>query len=528
MKSTDVRLRSRWAVLALLATMTPLCVQAQAGVEPSKDLRAGHDAMRRGRYEEAAERFEKAVAIAPDSAEARLGLSWAYLKQRKFLPSVEQAVKVLDRAPDNPRANALVGTVLMRVGILPDAAAAFKRSLAANAEEPLALAGLAELDLYAGNLGESLRRAREAVSRSPREADFLYLLGQTAARQERFEEAASAYEQYLTAAPDVDSDRRSRIRGLIVLYRRLANRNLYYLDGAKAADVPIDFTEGRLPFVSVTVNGKGPFRFVIDSGAGFVVVSDDLARKLKIRPIASGGTSRGVSGSGKFPIVYGILDRLSLGELTIENVPTYIRKVQDAERTKVDGYIGLSVLSNFMVAVDFERRVLELRPSGTPAAPAADGDIAVPYRLTNGGMMSVRADIGKDVPLNFIVDTGATSTVVSQRAYERFNLAEKQHKGVTVRVVGAGGVTENVPIVVLDRLEIQGADQRQDFVRALVLDLEPVNETAGFEQSGIIGSDFLRFYRVEFDFDRGMLILRPNARRGEDAPAAARSSGETS
>lgn len=518
--------RVRSLVLAVLVCATaPLGARAQTpsadvAKDVSKDVRGGNDAMRRGRYDLAEERFERAVAGAPDSDDARLGLSWSYCKQRKWLQSVEQAVKVLDREPQNARANALVGTVLMRVGVLPDATDSFLRAIKADEHEPLALAGLAELDLYAGNLPESLRRAREAVSRSPREPDFLYLLGQSAARQERFEEAASAYEQFLSVASDLDADRRARIRGLIVLYRRLTNRTLYSIGGDKTADVPLSFTDGRLPVVEVSINGRGPFRFVIDSGAGFVVVSDDLAKKLKIRPIAGGGTSRGVSGTGRFQIVYGILDRLAMNGLEIQNVPTYIRKVQETEKTRVDGYIGLSVLSNFSTAIDFERRVLELRPPGSPIAPAADGDIAIPYRMTNGGMLSVRADIGKQTPLNFIVDTGATSTVVSQRAFDRYNLVEKQHKGVSVRVVGAGGVTENVPIVVLDRLELQGAPPRNDFVRAIVLDLDPVNETAGFEQSGIIGSDFLRFYRLEFDFDRSMIILRPNSRRGDVAPAA--------
>jgi tetratricopeptide (TPR) repeat protein len=518
MASGHAKLRVGGAVLAVVASMSPLCVRAQAEVDSSKDIHGGVEAMRRGNYDEAAERFEKAVSQTPNSVDARLGLSWAYLKQRKFLPSVEQAVKVLDQQPDNARANALVGTVLMRVGALGDAAASLQRALKSDGTEPLALAGLGELNLYAGNLPESIKLAREAVSREPREPDFLYLLGQSAARQERFDEAADAYERYLSVAPDVDSDRRSRIHGLITLYHRLSGRNLYYVSGNKSIDVPLQFTDARLPLVEVNVNGKGPFRFVIDSGAGFVVVSDDLAKKLRMRPIAGGGTSRGVSGTGRFPIVYGIIDRLSLGAMTIENVPTYIRKIQDADHGHVDGYIGLSVLSNFIVAVDYARRALELRPSGTAVAPTSEGDIAVPYRMTNGGMLSVSADIGKEVLLNFIIDTGATSTVVSQRTFERFNLAEKEHKGVTVRVVGAGGVTDNVPIVVLDRLAIQGGSQSMDFVRAIVLDLDPVNETAGFEQSGIIGSDFLRFYRVEFDFDHGMLLLRPNAKRGDISP----------
>jgi hypothetical protein len=36
-----------------------------------------------------------------------------------------------------------------------------------------------------------------------------------------------------------------------------------------------------------------------------------------------------------------------------------------------------------------------------------------------------------------------------------------------------------------------------------------VNETAGFLQSGILGGNFLRYYRVVFDFYRGVVRLEP-------------------
>jgi hypothetical protein len=157
--------------------------------------------------------------------------------------------------------------------------------------------------------------------------------------------------------------------------------------------------------------------------------------------------------------------------------------------------------------------------------PIGPDDLAIPYRMTNGGMLSVRADIGKAVPLNFIVDTGASSTVVSTNAFDRFNLVEKQHKGVFVRVVGAGGISDNVPVVVLDQLFIQGAPRKAEFVRAIVLDLNPLNETSGFEQSGIIGSDFLRFFRLEIDFARGEIVLRPNGSRGALTAGPARAGG---
>jgi len=52
-------------------------------------------------------------------------------------------------------------------------------------------------------------------------------------------------------------------------------------------------------------------------------------------------------------------------------------------------------------------------------------------------------------------------------------------------------------------------------INAAVLDLEPVNETAGFKQSGILGGNFLRNFRVYFDFARGALRLEPLSQKGK-------------
>ena len=49
----------------------------------------------------------------------------------------------------------------------------------------------------------------------------------------------------------------------------------------------------------------------------------------------------------------------------------------------------------------------------------------------------------------------------------------------------------------------------QEKINAAVLDLDPVNETAGFRQSGILGANFLKNFRVTFDFQRGVIRLEP-------------------
>ncbi len=84
-----------------------------------------------------------------------------------------------------------------------------------------------------------------------------------------------------------------------------------------------------------------------------------------------------------------------------------------------------------------------------------------------------------------------------------------------MRVFGAAGVAEDVKMAVLPKVLI-GSYAREK-IDAAVLDLEPVNETAGFQQSGILGGNFLRFYRIVFDFDRGFVRLEPLEKKAPPA-----------
>jgi hypothetical protein len=76
-----------------------------------------------------------------------------------------------------------------------------------------------------------------------------------------------------------------------------------------------------------------------------------------------------------------------------------------------------------------------------------------------------------------------------------------------MRVFGAAGVAEDVKQLQLPRLSL--GLTRLDKINAAVLDMEPVNETAGFTQSGILGGNFLRHFRIYFDFARGTMRLEP-------------------
>lgn len=113
---------------------------------------------------------------------------------------------------------------------------------------------------------------------------------------------------------------------------------------------------------------------------------------------------------------------------------------------------------------------------------------------------------GVELPLNFIVDTGASISVISSDLastdeMSRFSIDEK------MRVVGAAGITENVSSYMIPKVSF-GTHSREG-VKAIALDLDIINEASGFEQAGILGGNFLRNYRLTFDFQNSRVTFVP-------------------
>ena len=491
------------AVCVLVVTATATTVTF-AG---DKGRKQAERALREGEFELAAKLFRELLAKDSHDNESRLGLSYTLLKLRQLGDAYDHAARVIAVDPLSPRAHALLGSVVLASGDFSMSVEEFRTALSLNEDEPLAIAGLAMIDFYENRLSASIERLRRAAFLSPDEPDFVFNLAQAAARAERYKEAADAYERFLTIAPHTDADRRARIRGLIDFLRYLGTQsNLYDPNGASQTIVPFEMPNNR-PIVSVRVNGrKEPLRFVLDTGSGISVVSEETAQRLGLRAVARGGMARAIG--GKFEIVYGFLDSLEIGDARIENVPVYIRRFYN-DQVPVDGYIGLAVVAKYLATVDYGTRTLSLKRQRSPTGSIAPspGAIEIPMRTTASGFLSgeVRVE-GISKPLNFIIDTGASTSVVSEKMMELEEMSGFK-RPARMRVYGAAGVTDNVQTLILPRVLL--GSQAREKLDVAVLDLDPVNETTGFVQSGIIGGNFLRYYRVSFDFKRSVIWLEP-------------------
>jgi predicted aspartyl protease len=505
------KLSGLWAGGVAAAALLVLLggAEALAGVDKKARERAERT-LRSGEFEEAEKMFRELLAKDGRDTQSRLGLSLALLKQRKHLDAYDHAARVVAVEPLSARAHALLGTALLGAGDFRLSVEEFRTALTLKDDDAMAIAGLAMIDFYENRLAQSLAGLRRAAFNDPSEPDYVFNLGQVASRFERYAEAAAAYETFLRIAPRTDAERRARIQGLIDFLRYLGKqRDLLAVGGPASSAVPFELVNNR-PIIEVRVNGsKEPLRFVVDTGAGMCVISTKAAERAGLKSVARGGQARAVGGAGRFEIIYGFLQTLHVGEARVERVPVYIREFFN-DKEPVDGYIGLSILGKYLTTVDYAAKTMTLLRDEAlrEAAPPAPAAVEIPMRTTSSGFWSGEVQLeGVGKPLNFIIDTGASVTVVSESLTAREELSRFSLRQV-IRVYGAAGLTENIQTLSLPALWLSPTHARRH-VYAAVLDMESLNETAGFEQTGIVGGNVLRHYRVTFDFARAVVRLEP-------------------
>ena len=514
-----------------------------------KAIKRAEKELRQANFQEAEKIYRQLIERNQNDKEARLGLSFALVKQARYQESFEEAAQVIAGDPINARAHALLGISLLRSGEFRNSIEALYTAVKFNNRESLAIAGLAELEYFENRSRNAYDWLKRAVQLDPAEPDYYISLARACSRLEYYGEAADAYQRFLDVSPKTDAERRARIRGLIDFYRYLGSTKIYRTGGKEITTVPFELINHR-PFIKIMVNGKGPLLFVVDTGASLSVISVKAAERLGIKAVAQGGNARAIGGTGSFPIIYGLLDSITIGDARIEALPVYIRTVHTTDEMpkeeRADGYIGLSVLANFGVTLDYQSRQMTLdrtpiredqvvsRPdlnkpdvpkidpgknvagateTGKPGGKIANGfvdEFEVPIRSTSGGLASAETHLPKmDRPLNFIIDTGATVSVISKAAVKRHQLDDMKLQGVKFRVIGAAGIEEGAEAIGLSTLTVNGL--KKSNARALILDLDAVNETSGFEQHGILGGDYLSHFRVVLDLRRYQFRLTPQS-----------------
>lgn len=146
-----------------------------------------------------------------------------------------------------------------------------------------------------------------------------------------------------------------------------------------------------LPLVEVELNGKGPYRFLVDLGSNVMVVR---------RSVADDAGARVVLDRDRSDIV--VAEEMTIGGARFGDV--WLAAYDDLD---VDGVIGYNILRGTGVVLDYARRCFRLGPL---ELPEPDDDTVLAYEVRSR-MPYVPARVG-DRDLLLSLDTGATNHIV--------------------------------------------------------------------------------------------------------------------
>ncbi|MGD2134348.1 MAG: retropepsin-like aspartic protease [Maricaulaceae bacterium] len=116
--------------------------------------------------------------------------------------------------------------------------------------------------------------------------------------------------------------------------------------------------DGRV-FVPVMLNGRGPYAFLLDSGAGATVLDDDLIEEAGLAPIGEAVTIVGLSSSAELTTY--VPAQIEFGGRDIELARIL---VHDLGPRGAQGVLGLDVLSRFAVEIDGPNEIVRLWSDG--------------------------------------------------------------------------------------------------------------------------------------------------------------------
>lgn len=155
--------------------------------------------------------------------------------------------------------------------------------------------------------------------------------------------------------------------------------------------------------VPVHIEGHGPFRFMIDTGAQRTVLSTSLAQEIGLK---GGPTMRVVGIVQEARVPSARIETLDLGNLSLARMQV---PLLDRANMGADGIIGTDTLQDQHVLLDFVRQQIRLGDAGT-LSPANGYEIVVRARRKSGQLIMTDARID-GINVAVVIDTGAETSI---------------------------------------------------------------------------------------------------------------------
>jgi predicted aspartyl protease len=267
--------------------------------------------------------------------------------------------------------------------------------------------------------------------------------------------------------------------------------------------------QDRRVWIAAMIQGKGPFSFIIDTGAVVSLLQESVAQQIGLRD-RSTVVLHGVGGLETFQ-VYEARDILFSGGARQPSAVFAAAGRHLELGPEAAGALAAGMLTALDSDLDFEKGELRIYPDGRGER---SGFVELPSRIERFGGPAGSAYILADAALDgrtyrFLLDTGMPGQVLLwPSATRKSGLWSETMPFAPARHAGIGGDAARGRLVRAGRLQIGPLA----FERPLVSLSKPSTVNQGAIADGLIGLELLERLNLSTDVKRGRLWARPNAR----------------
>jgi Aspartyl protease/PDZ domain len=254
-------------------------------------------------------------------------------------------------------------------------------------------------------------------------------------------------------------------------------------------------------------NFPDTLNFILDSGSSGISLDSGTVSFLKLTPEPSDKTIRGIAGIRKVGFLY--KRKLNFPGLTIDSLNFHVNNysiLTTVYGEQIDGIIGYSVLSRYIVKIDYDSLKLDFCSRGSIRYPRG-GYLFKPVMSTLP-VQTARVKDGNTVSARFLHDIGAgVCLMLSKDFTEDSTILHKKRKLWAKEGEGVGGKIDMFLTVVK---ELKLGPYRFRNVPTYIFD-DVYNVTSYPYLGGLIGNDIFRRFNTIINYEKRDIFLVPNS-----------------
>ena len=252
--------------------------------------------------------------------------------------------------------------------------------------------------------------------------------------------------------------------------------------------------------------------FILDTGSGGISLDSSTCAEFDIQLKPSDTTITGIGGVRKVSFAFD--QTLNLPGLKIEHLNFHVNNYEvltSVYGEKVDGIIGYSFFSRYIVSVNFDSSMIEVYSPGKFEYP--NGGTTLHPAFTNLPIQWLDIKDKKKLGFNFYFDTGAgLCLLLSEKFAKDSGILLSRRKPVVTQAEGMGGKLQ-MRLTIIKEVKV-GPYRFRAVPTYLYKD--DYNVTAYPFTGGLLGNDLLRRFNMVFNYPNREIHLKPNSHFNED------------